>query len=112
MKVTEFIPKYTDSDGNEIEMKKDGTKLVTTFGSTDLMVSPSSDEAKCVQLGEKMNETPIDVLRAAKYQSSESTSELKVIHEQLKKAYVEAEKKYMNKFIKDNYTYKKVPDDQ
>ena len=102
-KYKEFIPKYVNKVGNEVEMKKDGAKLVTSYGSTILIIN----EGTQVQM-DKLNETSVDVLRAAIYQTQLSTDELKKVHERLKEEFKEAQKRLMNQFIKNNYSYKKI----
>ena len=64
-------------------MKKDGATLQTVLGTTSLMFNPESDKGGCIILGERMKVSKIEDLRASIYQSSESTGELRQIHNKL-----------------------------
>ena len=78
-----FSPKYINYAGKETEMKKDGATLQNMLGTTSLMFNPESDKGGCIILGERMTVSKIEDLRAAIYQSSESTGELRQIRNKL-----------------------------
>ena len=98
----DFIPKYINYCGKEIEMKKDGAELQTAVGIISLMFSLESAEVKCIQLGERMKVSTIENLRAAIYQTTESEGELKKHHEDMIQLLIVVEKKLMDNFLKKN----------
>ena len=66
-KTSGCIPKYIDDTGKEVEMKKDGVVLQTSFDMTFLSFSIDADEIKCIYLGERMKASSIEDPRAAIY---------------------------------------------
>ena len=76
-------------------MKKGGATLHTVLGTTSLMFNPESDKGGCIILGERMKFSKIEYLRGTIYQTSESTGELRQIHNNLIKLLMVAEQKPM-----------------
>ena len=104
----EFSPKYINYAGKETEMKKDGATLQTVLGITSLMFNPESDKGGCIILGERMKVIKIEDLRAAIYQTSESTGELRQIHNNLIQLLMVAEQKLIEDFLANKWEFQTV----
>ena len=89
-------------------MKKDGATLQTVLGTTSLMFNPESDKGGCIILGERMKVSKIEDLRAAIYQSSESTGELRQIHNKLIELLMVAEQRLMEDFLASKWGFQTV----
>ena len=103
-----FNPKYINYAGKETEMKKDGATLQTVLGTTSLMFNPESDKGGCIILGERMTVSKIEDPRAAIYQSSKSTGELRQIHNKLIEFLMVAEQKLMKEFLASKWGFQTV----
>ena len=103
-----FSPKYINYAGKETEMKKDGATLQNVLGTTSLMFNPESDKGRCIILGERMTVSKIKDLRAAIYQSSESTGEIKQIRSKLFELLMVAEQKLMEEFLASKWGFQVV----
>ena len=90
------------------EMKKDGAILQTVLGTTSLMLNPESDKGGCIILGKRMKVSKIEDLRAAIYQTSESTGELRQIHSNLIELLMVAEQKLMKEFLANKWEFQTV----
>ena len=108
LRTEKFSPKYINYAGKETEMKKDGATLQTVLGTTSLMFNPESDKGGCIILGERMTVSKIENLRAAIYQSSESTGEIKKIRNKLIELLMVAEQKLMEEFLASKWGFQTV----
>ena len=91
-------------------MKKDGAILQNSFGMTFLSFSTDAEEIKCIYLGERMKASSIEDLRAAIYQTTDSTGEVKKIHDEMIQVILCKEKEPMDEFLNKNWVYKTVAD--
>ena len=73
--------------------------MQTVLGTTSFMFNPESDKGGCIILGERMTVSKIEDLRAAIYQSSESTREIRKICNKLIELLMVAEQKLMEEFL-------------
>ena len=103
-----FSPKYINYAGKETEMKKDSATLQNVLGTTSLMFNPESDKGGCIILGERMTVSKIEDLRAAIYQSSESTGEIRKIRNKLIELLMVAEQKLMEEFLASKWGFQTV----
>ena len=103
-----FSPKYINYAGKETEMKKDDATLQNVLGTTSLMFNPESDKRGCIILGERMTVSKIEDLRAAIYQSSKSTGEIRQIHNKLTELLMVVEQKLMEEFLASKWEFQTV----
>ena len=75
----EFKPKYLNTNGVEIEMKKGDAKLETFLGNTMLTFNPESTKGYVIDIGSGMHRSKIKDLRATIYQLEANTDELRRI---------------------------------
>ena len=104
----EFSPKYINYAGKETEIKKDGATLQTVLGTTSLMFNSESDKGGCIILGERIKVSKIEDLRAAIYQTSESTGELRQIHSNLIELLMVAKQKLMKEYLANKWEFQTV----
>ena len=103
-----FSPKYINYARKETEMKKDGATLQTVLETTSLMFNPESDKGGCIILDERMKVSKIEDLRAAIYQTSESTGELRQIHSTFIELIMVVEQKLMKEFLANKWEFQIV----
>ena len=72
------------------------------------MFNPEYDKGGCIILGERMTVGKIENLRAAIYQSSESTGEIKKIRNELIELLIVAEQKLMEEFLASRWGFQIV----
>ena len=109
-KISGYTPKYIDDTGKEVKMKKDGVVLHTSFGMNFLSFSTDAEEVKCIYLGDRIKASSIEDLRAAIYQTTNSTGEVKKIHDEMIQVILCKEKELMDEFLNRNWAYKTVAD--
>lgn len=63
-----YVPKYRDSAGNIVDMKRNSSKLKTILGTTFLEFNVESEKSYLIKLGKEMKQNKINHLRAAIYQ--------------------------------------------
>ena len=95
-----YIPKYRDSAGKVIEMKKNSAKLRTDLGTTILEFNLESDKAYYIRLGNDMKKNKINHLRAAIYQINGADPELKKIKEAMEIELEKAEKRLLIDYLR------------
>ena len=78
-----YVPKYRDSAGNIVDMKRNSAKLKTILGTTFLEFNVESEKSYLIKLGEEMKQNKINHLRAAIYQINGADPELKKIKEEM-----------------------------
>ena len=76
-----YIPKYRDHAGKLVEMKRNSSRLRTDLGIKVLEFNLESDKPHFIKLGNEMRKNSIYSLRAAIYQTEETTPELKEVKE-------------------------------
>ena len=63
----EYIPKITQDDGSEIEMKKNSSVMETIAGTRILGYNNDADRPRVIQLGDVMRRSKASALRSAIY---------------------------------------------
>ena len=104
----EFRPKYLNTDGVEIEMKKGDAKLETFLGNTMLTFNPESTKGYVIDIGSGMHRSKIKDLRAAIYQLEANTDELRRIKAEMEKHLEAAEEKLVDEFLYMNPMFRRI----
>ena len=110
MKHTEFVSKYTHMDGHEVKMKKESSFIKTSHGMTYLLFKSDGKKLKCIYLGQSMQNSSIEDLRAAIYQTGESTDELKQVKDKMIQLFQAVEQRLLDEFIQKNFGFIRVSD--
>ena len=104
----EFKPKYLNTNGVEIEMKKGDAKLETFLGNTMLTFNPESTKGYAIDIGSGMHRSKIKDLRAAIYQLEANTDELRRIKAEMEKHLEAAEEKLVDEFLNMNPMFRRI----
>ncbi|KAL1804880.1 hypothetical protein ACET3Z_027948 [Daucus carota] len=100
-----FIPKYFNSQGQLVEMKKNSAKIETVAGVSALSFNEESDKGH-IMLNKDMKKNKIYDLRAAIYQTGVSNPELRDVKRQMVAALEEAEKELLRGYLKTAHEQK------
>ncbi|KAL1807121.1 hypothetical protein ACET3Z_030189 [Daucus carota] len=95
-----FIPKYFNSQGQLVEMKKNSAKIETLAGVSALSFNEESDKGHIMLNKDLMKKNKIYDLRAAIYQTGVSNPELRDVKRQMIAALEEAEKELLRGYLK------------
>ena len=79
----EYVPRITQEDGSEINMKKNSSVMDTIEGTRVLGYNNEADRPRVIQLGEAMERSKASALRSAIYQTGEENEELKTVKAQM-----------------------------
>ncbi|KAL6498282.1 hypothetical protein OROGR_028679 [Orobanche gracilis] len=107
IKQDECKPKYLNDKGEEVEMKKNFATIETSFGVSYLSFNPESEKA-CTYLGQSIRTSKIRDLKAAIYQTRETTEELRRIKAEMIKLLEAAEEKHVADFLNMNPLFRRV----
>ena len=104
----EYIPKIAQDDGSEICMEKNSSVMETIENTRILGYNNDADRPRVIQLGEAMQRSKVNALRAAIYQTGDETEELRNIKAQMIQTLKLKEENLINQFVRESYGYRLI----
>ena len=104
----EYVPRIAQGDGSEILMEKNSSVMETIANTRILGYNNDADRPRVIQLGDAMQRSKVNALRAAIYQTGDETEELRNVKAQMIQILKLKEENLINQFVKESFGYRLI----
>ncbi|XP_063936099.1 uncharacterized protein LOC135147177 [Daucus carota subsp. sativus] len=104
----EYISQIAQDDGSEISMEKNSSVMETIANTRILGYNNEADRPRVIQLGEAMQRSKVNALRAAIYKTGDETEELRNVKAQMIQTLKLKEENLINQFVRESYGYRLI----
>ena len=105
-----FRPKSLNTEGKEVEMRRNSSKFETIDGVRVLTFNEESKEAHYIRLGNDIGRNSIYSLRSAIFQTGNDDGELSEVRAQMMEALLEAENRLLRDYLSKQWHLEAIQD--